>query len=111
MNIYSGECEHGKCGLATTMKDSHDKNLFVGDIVACASVDSFGICCFYGLAAIVDDRPNLVGRTEYQKPFIMGLASVDTEKDKEWYIKKLKDWEDCVVGEKWKDYGFNYRAS
>ena len=108
MNIYSGECEHGECGMVTTMKDSEGTALFVGDIIAIASKDIFGINCFYGLSVVVDDRPFLVGRAGYKKPFIMGLFSVDF--DDNWYIKKVKHWKDCVNGEHWKDYGFNYRG-
>jgi hypothetical protein len=109
MNIYSGDCEHGKCGLSTDMKDDYGNVLFVGDIVALATRDKFGITTFHGITVVVDHRPDLVGDINYKKPFIMGIATIDINKDTEWFVSKVKDWSDCIDGEHWKDYGFNYR--
>ena len=109
MKIYSGKCEIGQCGLPTNLIDNHDKPLFVGDIVAIFAADSIGATSSYGLSVVVEDRPESCGRTEDLGPFVMGLRSVDINANKEWIIKKVKSWEDCVDGEHWKDYGFNYR--
>ena len=111
MKIYSGECEYGKCGLVTDMVDSVGAALFIGDIVVIASKVSSGISCFWGLSVVVEDRPDLVSRAEYKKPFIMGIADVDINTDDEWYVKKIKHWEDCVNGEHMKEFGLNYREA
>jgi len=108
MNIYSGECEHGECGKRTKISDSMGAILYVGDIVALATKDPQGINFFYGISVVVDARPDI----DFSgKPFIMGIASVDTDNDEGWLIAKVKGWADCINGEHWKDYGFNYRAS
>lgn len=107
MNIYSGDCEHGECGKPAGFKDSYGQDLFVGDIVTSHSADG----TLTGLSVVVDDRPNLVGRKAYDKPFVMGLASIDFEQTENWFLRKIKRWEDCIPGEHWKDYGFNYREA
>ena len=117
MYIYSGECRLGVCGEKTNLKDCDDKELFVGDIVISSTIDSYGICNNCGLSAVVSGRftsfsdgthKEKEGDTEH---FVMGIKTIDfMEKDsKEWIVKKLKDWSDCVDGEHWKDYGFNYK--
>ena len=57
MNVFSGKCEHGKCGLETDMIDGGGEKLEVGDIVTIASQDEMGIMCFYGISAVCEDRP------------------------------------------------------
>ncbi len=103
MKVYSGEALQGVCGTETTLKDFNGTPLFVGDIVAIASQNEFGIQCFYDLTVVVD------GATNDESPFIMDLHGVDVGNDDTWHIKKLKDWEDCINGEHWKSFGFNYR--
>ena len=109
MRVYLGNCEHGECGIETTLIDCCEEELAVGDIVSTATKDKFGIMSFYGLSVVVDDRPDLYGATMKNNPFIMGLAEVDVNNDEGWNIKKVKSWEDVVDGEHWKDFGFNYK--
>ena len=111
MKIYSGVCCLGVCGTGTEMYDDyceweelegHDNfkavpNLCVGDQVVAVVRDAFtntardisGVC-------VVVEREG--------RKFIMGLASIDftSENDerKEWMIKKIKSWSDCVDGER-----------
>lgn len=107
LHIYSGECEHGECGLQTNLKDGYDNNLFVGDIVSLATYDEYGIRTFYGLSVVVDGRPELVGVDE-QSPFVMGISSVDINNSDEWIVHKVKSYQDCIDGEHWSEFGFNY---
>lgn len=109
MKVYSGKCEHGICGTPTNLVDATGNSLCVGDIVMMATRDDQGIMYLAGLSVVFEDRPHLVGRTEQGNPFIMGLANVDINTDEEWYIKRVKEWSDCIPGEHWKDYGFNYQ--
>lgn len=109
MKIYSGQCEEGTCGTPTNLVDSWGNELFVGDIVS-MSTNERVMWSFHGLSAVVEDRPNLVGRTDSPIPhFIMGLYSIDWTNPEQWLIHKVKDWKDCVDGEHWKEYGFHYK--
>lgn len=111
LHVFSGKCEHGRCGMKTAIIDAVDNQLRVGDIVATATIDEHGICSFNGLSVVFDDRPKLVGREESTGPFVMGLYSVDfSNDDNGWYIHRVKKWEDVVEGEHWKDFGFNYKV-
>jgi hypothetical protein len=109
MKIYSGQCEHGECGLETKLVDNKFQSLRVGDVVCLAHKNEHGHFQFYGLSAVVDDRPELYGETVYREPFVMGLATVDFNTDESWLIERVKKWEDVLDGEHWTDYGFNYR--
>ena len=108
MKVYSGECEHGVCGIPTSLKDTGGESLFVGDIVVMATLESLGSMSFHGLSIIVEDRPKLCGREEDLGPFVMGLRSVDINESEYWYIQRVKSFSDCVAGEHWKDFGFSY---
>ena len=105
MHVYSGECEHGECGIPAGFKDAYGQDLFVGDIVI--SHNERGTVT--GLSVIVDDRPDLLGHEEKEQPFVMGLRNADFEPGG-WVLKKIKHWAECIHGEHWKDYGFNYRT-
>lgn len=110
MRVYSGKCEHGKCGVETNLIDCAGNVLRVGDIVASFTEDEFGVNNFNGLTVVVEDRPALVGETEDTGPFVMGIKKVDFMNDDKWNVRRLKRWEDVVDGEHWKDYGFNFKA-
>jgi hypothetical protein len=110
MRIYSGECEHGLCGLKTPLIDSSEKPLFVGDIVATSTKNDDGVWNFDGITVVIEDRPELVGRIEKGDPFIMGLASEDfTKHNDKWFVFRVKSYKDVISGEHWKDFGFNYK--
>lgn len=110
MRVYSGKCEHGECGKESTLIDGVDNKLFVGDIVAIATIDNSGILSFHGISVVVDSRPELTGEKEHGPPFIMGLKKIDfTFANDDWYIHRVKSYKDVVSGEHWKEYGFNYR--
>lgn len=111
LHIYSGECEHGECGIPTDLQECGGNPLFVGDIVCLATKDAQGIMCFYGMSAVVDDRPHLIGKAEKGKPFVMGIRGVDVNNDEGWYVRRVKSWEDCIEGEHWSEFGFSYRAT
>lgn len=110
LHVFSGQCEHGKCGIKTHIIDDYDNQLRVGDIVVTTHRDEFGVNCDYSLTVVVDDRPNLDGSTEKGKPFVMGLAKIDWPADKDWFIMRVKKFEDVLEGEKWPNFGFNFRA-
>ena len=110
MKIYSGECENGTCGLETNLIDARENPLKIGDIVSTANKDeTTGNFSFYGLSAVVEDRPHYVGESLDRGPFIMGLRSVDINTSQEWIINRVKKWEDAIDGERWADYGFNFK--
>lgn len=100
MFIYSGKVKKGKCGESTDLYDYSGNELFVGDIVITSHKDDIEAG---SLTAVVQDNED----GEY---FIMGLKSIDFDYDEEWSVRKLKDWKDVIDGEKWEDFGFNYKA-
>ena len=109
MNVYSGECEHGKCGTITPLKDNAGETLCVGDIVMVSSQNIVGGPWHHGLSVVVENRPGLTGGAPAPAFFVMGIVSVDIGKDEQWIITRAKRWNEVVEGEHWKSYGFNYR--
>ena len=113
--VYSGDCKLGKIGEPTALKDFTGKDLFVGDIVITSVIDEWGICTNNGLTVVVSDEYNnkLVSEENWGSGhFVMGIKTVDFmgKDSQKWIVAKVKSFEDVVVGEHWKDYGFNYRA-
>jgi hypothetical protein len=114
--VYSGKCLQGICGEASGLEDRDRKPLFIGDIVIVSTIDSYGVCDNYGLSVVVCNKYESYqnGRIEVKdesKYFVMGIANVDfMEKDSnEWIVKKVKSYADCIDGEHWRAYGFNYK--
>lgn len=116
MYLYSGECRQGVCGTLTPLRDIADQPLSVGDIVATCTIDKLGVCYLCGLSCVVSDEFTTYSDGRCVKKegdpiyFVMGIKNVDfMGKDSErWTVKKVKDWSDCVEGEKWKDWHFSY---
>lgn len=110
MNIYSGKCLMGRCGLETNIKDALHNELFVGDIVAL--VNDYG---FMGLTAIVEDGietysdGNILIPEGSTEKFVMGIKSVNIGEDDGWWIVRSKPHYCVVDGENWPEYGFNYK--
>jgi hypothetical protein len=92
--IFSGSVNQGKVGDATGLLDSHGNELRVGDIVAIWTETYTSP----NLTAVVKDENGA---------FIMGLRTAVLS---EWGILRVKSCEDCIDGEKWRAYGFNYSA-
>ncbi len=109
MKVYSGEVLTGECGKETHMIDGHGNSLRIGDIVTIHHLDEWGINYCHGLSVVVDHYPELYGDAEYDKPFVMGIKKVDVNNDENWFVTRVKMWEDVVDGEHWKDYGFNFK--
>ena len=109
MNVYSGECEHGTCGMPTDLIDSTGAPLRVGDIVMVSSQGNGMTPWHHGLSVVVENRPNLTGNAPAPDAYVMGIVSVDVNNDEGWIVTRVKMWEDVVEGEHWKAYGFNYR--
>ena len=108
MRVYSGECEIGICGGATSLHDSRGAMLEVGDIVVLfhAQEESQSV----SMSVIAEDRASLYGGDQDGKPFVMGLKSVDINHSEEWIVVRVKRWQDVVKGERWTSHGFNYRG-
>ena len=119
--VYSGVCRQGTLGMETSLNDVTGEKLYVGDIVMTSTIDEFGICSNNGLTVVVSDEFRSVnngketeyipkeGQIEY---FVMGIKNVDfmNADSEKWIVKKLKSFKDVVNGEKWTDFGFNYKA-
>ncbi len=108
----------GTCGQKTGLFDLADNELFVGDIVIASVIDENGISSNCGLSVVVSDQwesysdgtfKEKLSEIEY---FVMGIKTVDfmLKDSSRWCVKKMKDWEDCLDGEHWKDFGFNYKT-
>jgi hypothetical protein len=116
MYIYSGTCKLCECGRDASITDIDGLKLFTGDIIVIYTVDENGILGYIGgLTAIVsNDFKNYLGKVPYFSelayPFVMGLKSiVFSEEWESWAIKRVKSYLDVMPGEKWVEYGFNYR--
>lgn len=117
--VLSGKCRIGDVGEPTPLKDSTDKNLFVGDIVIVSTIDGIGICDNLGLSVVCSDKwtsysdGTNVAKESNIEHFIMGIKNVDfmgKDSDK-WIVKRVKSYKDVIAGEHWEDYGFSYVAS
>lgn len=121
--VKSGEVIIGRCGIKAGT-DSFGKELFVGDIVHfwCVKNDEVEWSS-PSLSVIAEcDGLNNLG----VQPFAFGIASAtplmpwDLDCDHEgfigdddkplngWVVKKVKDHSQCLVGENWSDFKFNY---
>lgn len=123
MNIYSGKCLQGICGIKAPFKDANGKELFVGDIVLIYHIEHGKVEEFStdGLSAVVNDRyttGSFEGILEHRDSgkddiFVMGIKSCkisrgDEDIEEGWLVVRIKSWKNVVDGENWKDYGFNY---
>jgi len=106
--IYSGKCLIGKVGDETNFIDSQKQPLFVGDIVIFhheTSEPQFSVVC--------SDKYQSYSNGTYKEnetynAFVMGIRSVDFEDDNSpWHVTKVKDYQDLVDGEHWKNFGFS----
>lgn len=112
--VFSGNVNLGKVGEPTEKTDSFGKPLFVGDIVMSSNKNAEGVYCNHGLSVVVSaefSNKGLAPENHSAGHFVMGIKNIDfMGKDAdEWFVTKLKSHKDIVVGEHWKDYGFNYR--
>lgn len=121
--IKSGEVVIGRCGVAAG-EDTFGRELFVGDIVQIWHIEDNNAdwsSVSMTVIAECDSMTNLG-----VKPFAFGIANVtplaawDIDCDHElfdgdedaslngWVVSKVKDHSECVAGERWKSFGFNY---
>jgi hypothetical protein len=124
LGIFSGECLIGKCGDKTDLFDYQQKELHIGDIVIVSYVEyNLGRHSSY-LSVIVNDKYTTyidgeIKENKIFKNFVMGIAMI-TKKDlsrensegeltEGWLITKVKDYSDVIDGERWNNYGFNYK--
>jgi hypothetical protein len=106
--IFSGDCFLGHCGEETDLKDADGKPLFVGDIVFNYAENyipkNFTVVARDGFRTFTNGK---IEQDINGKPFIMGIKNADLT---EWNVSKVKDHSDCIAGEHWREFGFNYRA-
>lgn len=125
MFIYSGKCRLCEVGLTTDLKDDLGNKLRTGDIVMSYTVaKDTGFRSVYGITVVVANHyDNIAGvppteRIEENKsePFVMGIKACDIQEPLEdypttvWRVHRVKEYEDIIDGEKWSDFGFNYRS-
>ena len=119
---------HGRIGKPTNMYDACDNQLFIGDVVGFITKDSDGNPEWnYGIDFVCEEDTRIVSWTGLNHSFVMGLAgtfneeqfrtleNLDPEYEKfkkiydritgEWFVQRVKSYEDLVVGEK---IGFLY---
>jgi len=118
--VHSGLRRRGTLGDETPLVDVCKEKLYVGDIVI--DLNRFGI--IGGLTVVVSDQYTStsngfevehVAKKGDISYFVMGFRGVDfpnidNKRPRDLEIKKVKSFKDVVDGEKWTDYGFNYRA-
>ncbi len=121
MFIYSGICRFCECGLETSLKSIKNETLRTGDIVVSYSCDKNGFFNYMGGLTVVvcnqwqsysDGTHKLI--KEYQNniandAFIMGIK--DVKLGEEWQVELVKRFEDIIDGEKWENFGFNFKEN
>lgn len=122
IGVYSGKVFLGECGKKTDLLNIDGKPLYVGDIVINLAQHKYGSpdltseTC-YCMSVVVENKTNDKLNKKY---FVMGLSSVDINNHNidnyeykqgktEWVIKRVKSFENVLDGEKWFDFGFNYK--
>ena len=121
--IKSGEVVIGRCGVEAG-EDTFGRELFVGDIVQIYHVENSNAdWSSVSMTVIAEcDSMNNLG----VKPFAFGIMNTkpleaweidcdhpDFTGDEDaplsgWVVSKVKDHSECVIGEHWKSFGFNY---
>lgn len=107
--VYSGDVHMGNCGEETSLVDLVGNTLRVGDIVMIFTTHNHpdtGECIEH-----MPQHPTAVVR-DADGCFVMGIkdASMGDEPPR-WRVTRIKRYEDVVIGERWPEYGFNYRAA
>lgn len=116
--LNSGKCRLAKCGIETSLFDMHGNVCHTGDIVLLWSRwehddPENGFQNSHGLTAIVEDRYTTYSNGEIKidkegEPFVMGIKTIDLNNQNIWAVEIVKKYSDCINGEHWKNYGFNY---
>ena len=120
MKIYSGSCCFCDVGIPTGETDIHGDELFSGDIVLLWHGNYIGEECEEwmpsgGLTAIVGRQyTSRWDGTIEENPgplrlFTMGIADCGVQNE-EWKVSLVKSHRDIVPGERFIDFGFNYRG-
>ena len=124
LGIFSGECLKGICGEETDLFDYKGEKLFVGDIVLVYYNEYLSGPHSAYMSVVCNDKylsysDGTIKKQRNYSSYIMGIAMVkqedlardneDGERTSGWVVEKIKDYKDCISGEKWKSYGFNYR--
>lgn len=110
LSVFSGKCLMAVCGEPTGICDTAGTLLFTGDIVIVFSEDYVPD----GLTAVVSDQwqsysdGNIKKLNDSPTYFVMGIKSVPLNEDGEWRVLRVKSFSDCIEGEHWPAYGFNY---
>ena len=103
LRIKSGEVGLCLTGIETPFRDVNGKALSTGDIVAILTEREDGSLDYLGhLTVVVADESG---------PFVMGIKTVPLLGPTHWRVWKLKDYDDVIPGENWKDWGFSYEKA
>lgn len=119
LKVFSGECCKCDVGLTVNGKDYDGKQLHTGDIVMISHGDYIGTDIeawteVTGLTVIVSDQyinytgGVVVPNPDNEGPYVMGLKSCGFASP-EWRVRIVKKYNDVIDGERWPEYGFNYR--
>jgi len=120
MYVYCGECRQGTVGMQTDLVDVNGDPLYVGDMIVPCSIVNGDLASTLILTAVVSDEFHTfvtTGGKEHRRKkgkikfYIMGLEHASfNEKDKNgWRILRFKKHHEVVDGEKWRQFGFNYK--
>ena len=121
MRIYSGSCCFCDVGLPTGETDERGNELFSGDIVQLWHGNYIGEdyeewLPVGGLTAIVGKQYTTYSNAPMERNegptrlFTMGIADCGIQSE-EWKVTLVKSHRDIIPGERFIDYGFNYRES
>lgn len=110
--VFLGKCLQVVCGIFIGYKDMNGELLYMGDIVQ-VYIEFYG---FDNLIVVVGDEWMIYSNGVIECKdglvyyFVMGIKGVLLEEIGEWWVRKVKGFEDVIFGEYWCVYGFNYQV-
>lgn len=113
MYVCSGNSRFCVCGLKTNLVDLTGQNLRTGDIVVSYCEDT--VPFITGLSVVVckqwnnftDGTHSLKEGYKQADFFVMGIKDSALNVPGGWWVKRVKKFEDIVIGEHWENFEFN----
>ncbi len=119
--VFSGDCRLCAVGRPTGERDMEGRELYTGDIVMLWRGEWIGTdketwLPSGGLTVIVAGQYTSYSDGTFEEtnpeaaPFTMGIASCGVQ-DSQWKVTLIKSHRDSIPGERYVNFGINYRTA